>query len=175
MMTLKKIKKWAQRLFTVQKTPPYMLTLKQAWDYPREVGNKAHSLSRIIYNTLDPMDMCEGECLAIFAVPGFGSRLVDGTTNPDVFLVSRHDPTCFLDRQPADENSPPPPKDGVKNGPKDLCLDDKSATVLAKWGFELESLNKMPHVQETKCLMIKQQSLKIIISMKNYKKQRTMQ
>ncbi len=99
--------------------------------------------SGVVY-TLDPMDMCEGACLAIFAVTGPGSRLVDGTTNPDVFLISRHDPTSFLARHPAVENNPSSSQNGVQNKSKNLCLDDQSATVLAKWGLELESLNKAP-------------------------------
>jgi pyruvate, water dikinase len=99
--------------------------------------------SGVVY-TLDPLDKCGGACLVICSISGLGSSLVDGSTIPDIFLISRQDPTQFLDKQPAvrknklvGRESPPKDNQGV-------CLDDQSAITLAKWGMELETLAQVP-------------------------------
>jgi pyruvate,water dikinase len=99
--------------------------------------------SGVIY-TLDPLDKCGWECLVICTVPGPGSSLVDGSTIPDIFLISRQDPPNFLDKQPAaGKNKPVAQKSPQKEG-QNMCLDDQSAVTLAKWGIELETLAKVP-------------------------------
>ncbi|MFH7319401.1 PEP/pyruvate-binding domain-containing protein [Desulfurivibrio sp. D14AmB] len=100
-------------------------------------------VSGVMY-TLDPLDLCRGACLVITAVPGLGSRLVDGSTVPDILLVSRQDPQQFLARQPA-PGSNGGGNTAARGAESDrLCLADDSATTLAKWGLELEALLGTP-------------------------------
>ncbi|WP_052812806.1 PEP/pyruvate-binding domain-containing protein [Desulfonatronum thioautotrophicum] len=95
--------------------------------------------SGVVYSR-DPLDLCKGACLVISAVAGAGSRLVDGSAVPDTFLVSRKNPAHFLAKQAAPEqNNPPLPSLGEQ-----LCLDDASATSLARWGLELEEIFERP-------------------------------
>ncbi|PTN37192.1 PEP/pyruvate-binding domain-containing protein [Desulfonatronum sp. SC1] len=89
--------------------------------------------SGVVYSR-DPLDLCKGACLVISAVTGAGSRLVDGSAVPDTFLVSRRDPTHFLAKQAAPEQDDRP----LPTLRDELCLDDASATTLARWGLELE-------------------------------------
>ncbi|GAB6058705.1 PEP/pyruvate-binding domain-containing protein [Desulfonatronum parangueonense] len=98
--------------------------------------------SGVMY-TMDPLDMCKGSCLVITAVSGLGTRLVDGSAVPDIFLISRNDPKHFLAKQPAPEDRSS--DTGSQNAKKNtLCLDDAAATSLAEWGLELESLAGVP-------------------------------
>jgi pyruvate, water dikinase len=88
----------------------------------------------------DPLDLCKGACLVISAVPGLGTSLVDGSAVPDIFLVSRQDPSVFLAKQPASSS-----EQTLTQGPQNsLCLDDSTATQLATWGLELEQLAQIP-------------------------------
>ncbi|HDQ39714.1 MAG TPA: hypothetical protein ENN39_01610 [Desulfonatronum sp.] len=96
--------------------------------------------SGVMY-TLDPLDMCQGACLVISAVQGLGDRLVEGSVVPDIFLVSRQDPDQFLARQPAPK---PAAAESAAAKTNNLCLDDKTASTLAKWGLELEALTGSP-------------------------------
>jgi pyruvate, water dikinase len=98
--------------------------------------------SGVVY-TLDPLGKCEGECLVICAVPGLGSSLVDGSTIPDIFLISRNDPRHFLDKQAAMAKSKQDSPKNIQKEQENLCLDDQSAITLAKWGLELEALAKV--------------------------------
>jgi pyruvate, water dikinase len=99
--------------------------------------------SGVVY-TLDPLDKCGGECIVICAVPGLGSSLVDGTSIPDIILVSRHDTTHFLGKQASEEKNKLVSQTRLQKEAEELCLDDQSAMVLAKWGLELESLAGIP-------------------------------
>ncbi len=99
--------------------------------------------SGVVY-TLDPLDKCGGECLVICTVPGPGSSLVDGSAIPDIFLISRYDPTHFLDKQAAMTKSKQSSPKSIQKEQENLCLDDRSAVTLAKWGLELEALGKVP-------------------------------
>ncbi len=96
--------------------------------------------SGVMYS-LDPLDMCRGACLVISAVPGLGANLVDGSVVPDIFLVSRQDPEQFLAKQPAPQPTAAGSARAIKNT---LCLDDASASTLARWGLELEALAGSP-------------------------------
>lgn len=96
--------------------------------------------SGVMYS-LDPLDMCRGACLVISAVKGLGTHLVDGSTVPDIFLVSRQDPEHFLAKQPAPRQAVAGSAKAEKNV---LCLDEHSATSLARWGLELEELAGTP-------------------------------
>lgn len=95
--------------------------------------------SGVIYSR-DPLDLCKGACLVISAVAGAGSRLVDGSAVPDIFLVSRQDPAHFLAKQAAPEQDDRP----LPTLRRELCLDDASAATLARWGLELEKVFAQP-------------------------------
>jgi pyruvate, water dikinase len=99
--------------------------------------------SGVVY-TLDPLDKCEGSCIVICAVPGLGGSLVDGASVPDIILVSRHDTTHFLDKQAAIEKNKLVSHTTLQKEAEELCLDDQSAMILAKWGLELENLAGIP-------------------------------
>jgi pyruvate,water dikinase len=101
------------------------------------------SVSGVIY-TLDPLDKCDGACLVISAVPGPGSGLVNGSTIADTFLISRHNPAHFLSKEAAENRVESVLQQASNKHSEKLCLDDKSAVTLAKWGLELEALNKAP-------------------------------
>ncbi|WP_051822538.1 PEP/pyruvate-binding domain-containing protein [Desulfonatronum thiodismutans] len=96
--------------------------------------------SGVVYSR-DPLDLCKGACLVISAVAGAGSRLVDGSAVPDTFLVSRQDPARFLAKQAAPEQDDRPLPTLRRD---ELCLDDASATTLARWGLELEQVFGCP-------------------------------
>lgn len=89
--------------------------------------------SGVVYSR-DPLDLCKGACLVISAVTGAGSRLVDGSAVPDIFLVSRENPAHFLAKQAAPEQNHQP----LPTLRDQLCLDDRAAETLARWGLELE-------------------------------------
>ena len=95
--------------------------------------------SGVVY-TLDPLDKCSGSCLVICTVPGLGRSLVDGSTIPDIFLVSRQDPTRFLDKQPATRGKKSASPESLKSQEQNMCLEDQKAITLAKWGLELEAM-----------------------------------
>lgn len=99
--------------------------------------------SGVMYS-LDPLDTGQGEYLVITAVPGLGTFLVDGSTVPDLFLVSRKNPEHFWAKRAAPEQQGvSAPKDSLARK-KSLCINDKDATKLAKWGLELEMLCGTP-------------------------------
>lgn len=99
--------------------------------------------SGVMYS-LDPLDTSQGEYLVITAVPGLGTFLVDGSTVPDLFLVSRKNPEHFWAKRAAPEQAGiEAHKDGLGRK-KFLCLNDKDASKLAKWGLELEILAGTP-------------------------------
>ncbi len=99
--------------------------------------------SGVMYS-LDPLDTSQGEYLVITAVPGLGTVLVDGSSVPDLFLVSRTNPEHFWAKRAAPEqNGIAAPKNGLVRK-KSFCLNDKDASNLARWGMELEMLAGMP-------------------------------
>lgn len=94
--------------------------------------------SGVMYS-LDPLDTSQGEYLVITAVRGLGTYLVDGSSVPDTFLVSRKNPDHFWAKRAAPrQNDVAPPGRSVEK--KGMCLDDAVASTLAKWGLELEAL-----------------------------------
>ncbi|MFU8818641.1 MAG: PEP/pyruvate-binding domain-containing protein [Desulfurivibrio sp.] len=97
--------------------------------------------SGVMY-TLDPLDLCRGACLVVTAIPGLATRLVDGSTVPDIFLISRQEKHHIMARQPApksDEN-----RDSAPGAKESMCLEDAAAAALAEWGLELEALFGSP-------------------------------
>lgn len=97
--------------------------------------------SGVMY-TLDPLDLCRGSCLVVTAVSGLATRLVDGSTVPDIFLISRQESHHFLARQPAPKATGAP--NSAPGARESMCLADAAATTLAEWGLELEALFGAP-------------------------------
>jgi pyruvate,water dikinase len=99
--------------------------------------------SGVMYS-LDPLDTSEGEYLVITAVRGLGTCLVDGSTIPDLLLVSRKNSDHFWAKRaaPTQNDSVAPTADLSEK--KSLCLDDATASLLARWGLELEALAGAP-------------------------------
>ncbi|MFZ2089987.1 MAG: PEP/pyruvate-binding domain-containing protein, partial [Desulfobaccales bacterium] len=76
------------------------------------------------------------DCLAVYAVPGLGHRLVDGTAEPEVHYFSRERPPQFL-RTTSGRTCP-------LELPEKACLSPETAALLAGWGMRLEELNGCP-------------------------------
>lgn len=76
-----------------------------------------------------------GDDVAVYAVGGQGGKLVDGSSSPEVVIVSR---TGRVVGRRAGGGAPQAVV-GVDEACSE-CLDDESATSLARWGLELEAL-----------------------------------
>jgi pyruvate, water dikinase len=97
--------------------------------------------SGVMY-TLDPLDLCRGACLVVTAIPGLATRLVDGSTVPDIFLISRQESRHIMARQPAPKSDEA--RDSAPGAKEGMCLEDAAAASLAEWGLELEALFGSP-------------------------------
>jgi pyruvate,water dikinase len=100
-------------------------------------------ISGVMYS-LDPLDTSQGEYLVITAVRGLGTCLVDGSTIPDLLLVSRKNPDHFWAKRAAPTQNDSVAPNADLSEKKSLCLDDATASLLAKWGLELEVLAGAP-------------------------------
>ena len=80
--------------------------------------------SGVVYTT-DPLAGGRGPLL-VSAVPGLGSSLVDGSRDPDLFMVTREHPPSLLECRPAAGGRP------CSNLPEEQALE------LARLGLELE-------------------------------------
>ena len=76
--------------------------------------------------------------LAVFAVPGLGQHLVDGSTIPEIHYLNRQQ-----ELQPVETiSSPHCPLD--PGGKGRVCLPTETASILAAWGMALEKLGGGP-------------------------------
>jgi pyruvate, water dikinase len=96
--------------------------------------------SGVMY-TRDPLDAGQGDSLVVTAVPGLGIALVDGSTVPDQFVLSRRDPEHFWAKKPAYPATTARIAGitGGASGP--FCIAEKAVSALARWGLELEALS----------------------------------
>ncbi|MHB9074481.1 MAG: PEP/pyruvate-binding domain-containing protein [Desulfobaccales bacterium] len=95
------------------------------------------AVSGVVY-TWEPYPAGAAPCLAVYAIPGLGASLVDGSTVPEVHYLSREQPP----RRLAAVASPDCPME-----PGDLgsaCLLPEAAVTLAGWGLALEKLAGRP-------------------------------
>jgi pyruvate, water dikinase len=76
------------------------------------------------------------ECLAVYAVPGLGQRLVDGTAEPEVHYFTREAPPRLLKTLPG--------RTCPLELPDKACLFPETAAELAGWGMLLEELGGCP-------------------------------
>jgi pyruvate,water dikinase len=98
----------------------------------------APAVSGVVY-TLEPKSLrTEASCLAIYAVPGLGQHLVDGSTMSEVHYLTREETPRLLETV----TSPLYPL--TPGGEGRVCLSPEAALTLAKWGMALEKAAGSP-------------------------------
>jgi pyruvate,water dikinase len=95
-------------------------------------------VSGVVYTWEPQPPAGEAPCLAIYAIPGLGASLVDGSTVPEVHYLSRERPPRLL----ATVVSPNCPLES--GSPGSGCLAPEAAVSLAGWGMTLEKLGGCP-------------------------------
>ena len=88
--------------------------------------------SGVVYTQDQEADKESPECLAVYAVPGLGHRLVDGSSEPEVHYFTREPHPRFLKRKC--------PVELLER----VCLPPAAADQLADWGMRLEELAGCP-------------------------------
>lgn len=96
------------------------------------------AVSGVVYTWEPQPPAVEAPCLAIYAIPGIGASLVDGSTVPEVHYLSRERPPRLL-AAIAGPTCPLEP-----GGPGRTCLPPEAAVTLAGWGLTLEKLAGCP-------------------------------
>ncbi len=96
------------------------------------------AVSGVVYTWEPQPPAGEAPCLAVYAIPGLGASLVDGSTVPEVHYLSRERPPRLL-AGIASPNCPLKPGD-----PGRACLAPEAAVSLAGWGLTLEKLGGHP-------------------------------
>lgn len=96
------------------------------------------TVSGVVYTWEPQPPAGEAPCLAIYAIPGLGASLVDGSTVPEVHYLSRERPPRLL-AAIASPNSPL-----ESDAPGRTCLPPESAVLLTGWGITLENLAGCP-------------------------------
>jgi pyruvate,water dikinase len=99
------------------------------------------AVSGVVY-TWEPHPAGAAPSLAVYAIPGLGASLVDGSTVPEVHYLSREKPPRLL----AAIASPDCPLEPGDPGP--ACLSPEAAVSLAGWGLALEKLAGRPQDME---------------------------
>ena len=100
------------------------------------------AVSGVVYTWEPQPPAGEAPCLAIYAIPGLGASLVDGSTVPEVHYLSRERPPRLL----AAVVSPNCPLES--GSPGRGCLSPEAAVSLAGWGMTLEKLGGCPQDME---------------------------
>jgi len=95
-------------------------------------------LSGVVYTRESESAARKEKCLAIYAIPGLGQHLVDGSTIPEVHYLTR-------------ETNPKPVQSAASplcplepEGKARICLTAEAAVRLAGWGMTLEKLGGGP-------------------------------
>lgn len=96
------------------------------------------AVSGVIYTRESRAAEGGDDCLAIYAIPGLGQHLVDGSTIPESHYLTREPAP-----KPVGSTASPfcPLEPGGKNR---VCLPVETAVRLAEWGMTLESLGGGP-------------------------------
>ncbi|MBM4284078.1 MAG: pyruvate kinase [Deltaproteobacteria bacterium] len=95
-------------------------------------------VSGVVYTREPQSPAGPAPCLAVYAVPGLGASLVDGSKAPEVHYLSRERPPRLLAEIAGPECALRP---GVPGG---VCLAPATAVSLAGWGLTLEELTGRP-------------------------------
>jgi pyruvate,water dikinase len=101
----------------------------------------APEVSGVVYTWEQP-PAGSAPSLAVYAIPGLGGALVDGSTVPEVHYLSREEPPRLL----SVILSPDCPFE--PGGPNSACLSPEAAVSLAGWGLALEKLSGRPQDME---------------------------
>jgi pyruvate,water dikinase len=96
----------------------------------------ASRVSGVVYTRDQEAGAGASPCLAVYAVPGLGHRLVDGSAEPEVHYFTR-EPTPRLLKTISGPTCP-------RELPEKACLAPESAGLLAGWGMRLEELAGSP-------------------------------
>jgi pyruvate, water dikinase len=91
------------------------------------------AVSGVVYTRDTKWSAGKEPCLAVYAVPGRGQHLVDGSTIPEVHYLTRDQ-----DLRPVETISSP--HCPLEPGGDRVCLPAETAGVLARWGLILEEL-----------------------------------
>ena len=96
------------------------------------------AVSGVVY-TRDAESLADKDaCLAIYAIPGLGQHLVDGSMIPEVHYLTR-------EKNPQPLASIPSPYCPLVPGGLDrVCLPAETVNTLARWGMSLEKLTGSP-------------------------------
>ncbi|MFW6123264.1 MAG: PEP/pyruvate-binding domain-containing protein [Thermodesulfobacteriota bacterium] len=96
------------------------------------------AVSGVVYTHDRKLSNGQKPCLAIYAVPGQGQHLVDGSTIPEIHYLTREP-----ELQPVETISSPhcPLEPGGRGR---VCLPAQTAGILAAWGLTLERLAGEP-------------------------------
>jgi pyruvate,water dikinase len=90
------------------------------------------AVSGVVYTREPQPPVGEAPCLAIYAVPGPGASLVDGSRVPEIHYLSREKPLRLLAQIASPHCALAP------GGPGRACLAPETAVTLAGWGLTLE-------------------------------------
>ncbi len=92
--------------------------------------------SGVVYTRDKEAEEDSSECLAVYAIPGLGHRLVDGSAEPEVHYFTREPDPRFL-KSISGRTCP-------VELPEKVCLVPATAGLLAGWGIRLEELFGCP-------------------------------
>ena len=96
------------------------------------------AVSGVIYTRDTKFSAGREPCLAIYAVPGLGQHLVDGSTIPEIHYLTR-EPGLKPVKTISSPHCPLEPE-----GRAGVCLATETAQILAGWGLTLEKLAGAP-------------------------------
>jgi pyruvate,water dikinase len=100
------------------------------------------AVSGVVYTRDTKSVAGKDACLAIYAIPGLGQHLVDGSTLPEVHYLTREENPKPLESI-ASPHCPLEP-----GGHTRVCLSLETAVNLARWGMTLEKLAGSPQDME---------------------------
>ncbi len=99
-------------------------------------------VSGVVYTRESGAAAGRNDCLVIYAIPGLGQHLVDGSTIPESHYLTRETPPKLLKTT----SSPFCPLE--PGGEARVCLPADTAVRLAEWGMTLERLGGGPQDME---------------------------
>jgi pyruvate,water dikinase len=114
-------------------------------------------VSGVVYTRNPGTRSGEPESLGVYAVPGLGRRLVDGSAEPEVHFFTRETRPQLLENRPG--------RTCPLELPEKACLFPETAALLASWGLRLEEFAGCPQDiewcqdQEEQCYILQARPL----------------
>jgi pyruvate,water dikinase len=96
------------------------------------------AVSGVVYTREPKSSSTEASCLAIYAIPGLGQHLVDGSTMSEVHYLTREETPRLLETLTSQQC----PLTSAGQGR--VCLSPEAALTLARWGLALEKAAGTP-------------------------------